>query len=201
MILIQCTGIILNDQKLNCNYIISNPENGSNYVENTQDRIYRCIIISNKTIGKEQQECSVIHGVIPPGTLNNTHTIFMLQFDYLSCVTPKNKYLIHLWTKGSDSDSNPLEEAVKSIFKEDTSDYKPFYFEKIIQKKKKDIPSNMFITSDIDDKLSLDHYVEEAKSIYNIICPNEEFIPEVPNPEDIIWEHDDTNEENTDNNN
>lgn len=190
----KCNGIKFNDQILNCKFLISNPENASRYVENSQDFIHRCVIVTDKSFGQEDNDCSVIHGVIPPDTFNNKHSIYLLQFDHLSCVTPKNKYLIHLWTKGVNSESvNPLEDVVSKLFENEerkSALLVKYFFDKVIQVPKKDIPSNIYMTQDVDSDLSLDRLMEEAKSLFEKICPGEEFIPEVPNPEDIIWEND-----------
>jgi hypothetical protein len=50
------------------------------------------------------------------------------------------------------------------------------------------LPGNVVLTSQPDSELGFDSVVAEAKSIFERICPNEEFLPTPPDPEDIIYE-------------
>jgi len=52
------------------------------------------------------------------------------------------------------------------------------------------LPSRIVVTSDPDNQVDCDSCVQEAQRIFASICPGEEFLPQVPNPEDILWEDD-----------
>lgn len=47
-------------------------------------------------------------------------------------------------------------------------------------------PDNLHIVSGARVGIDFDHCVKEAKRIFNNICPDQEFMPKPPDPEDII---------------
>uniref|UniRef100_A0AAQ5Y0I7 RAE1/2 domain-containing protein n=1 Tax=Amphiprion ocellaris TaxID=80972 RepID=A0AAQ5Y0I7_AMPOC len=53
-----------------------------------------------------------------------------------------------------------------------------------------DLPSNVFLCSGPDAALGHDHAVRQAESIFQKILPEEDFCPPAPNPEDIIYDGD-----------
>lgn len=61
------------------------------------------------------------------------------------------------------------------------------FFNQSSRKHRDDLPENFFIPDELDSSISVDNILLEAESIFESICPGEEFIPLVPNPEDIIY--------------
>ncbi|XP_074466278.1 rab proteins geranylgeranyltransferase component A 1 isoform X6 [Sebastes fasciatus] len=55
-----------------------------------------------------------------------------------------------------------------------------------------DLPSNVYVCSGPDGELGHEHAVRQAESIFHKILPEEEFCPPAPNPEDIIYDGDNT---------
>uniref|UniRef100_UPI0037E7A897 rab proteins geranylgeranyltransferase component A 1 n=1 Tax=Semicossyphus pulcher TaxID=241346 RepID=UPI0037E7A897 len=55
-----------------------------------------------------------------------------------------------------------------------------------------DLPSNVYVCSGPDAALGHDHAIRQAESIFQKILPEEEFCPPAPNPEDIIYDGDNT---------
>lgn len=49
------------------------------------------------------------------------------------------------------------------------------------------LPRGLTVSTEADLSLSFDAALEEAESIFKTIYPEEEFIPLVPNPEDVIY--------------
>lgn len=47
-------------------------------------------------------------------------------------------------------------------------------------------PANLHLVSGAKVCLDFDHHVKEAKRIFKEICPDQEFMPRPPDPEDII---------------
>jgi len=50
-----------------------------------------------------------------------------------------------------------------------------------------DKPVNMHIINDPDFELDFEQSLKQVETIFKAIYPDEEFIPTVPHPEDIIW--------------
>jgi hypothetical protein len=62
------------------------------------------------------------------------------------------------------------------------------YYDQIHRKPlEKDIPQNVHLVGDPDSTIDLESALIEAERIYRKICPTEEFMPQVPNPEDVIF--------------
>ncbi|XP_037604703.1 rab proteins geranylgeranyltransferase component A 1 isoform X3 [Sebastes umbrosus] len=55
-----------------------------------------------------------------------------------------------------------------------------------------DLPSNVYVCSGPDGELGHEYAVRQAESIFHKILPEEEFCPPAPNPEDIIYDGDNT---------
>lgn len=49
------------------------------------------------------------------------------------------------------------------------------------------LPSNVHVLTESQFSLSYDAAVAKAEAIFKLLCPDAEFIPKVPNPEDIIF--------------
>lgn len=52
------------------------------------------------------------------------------------------------------------------------------------------LPINVHIVSGPDATIGYEACVREAKEIFCKVCPDEEFLPKIPDPEDIIYEAD-----------
>ena len=50
------------------------------------------------------------------------------------------------------------------------------------------LPKNVYLTSDSSSAISFEGAVSEARSIFEDICPGEEFLPTPPDPSDIIYD-------------
>ena len=50
------------------------------------------------------------------------------------------------------------------------------------------LPQNVYLTSDPSAAVSFEGAVEEAQSIFEQICPGEDFLPTPPDPSDIIYD-------------
>lgn len=58
-----------------------------------------------------------------------------------------------------------------------------------------DLPSNVYVCSGPDCNLGNDNAVQQAETVFQKICPNEDFCPAPPNPEDIILDGDSSQQE------
>ncbi|XP_045896430.1 rab proteins geranylgeranyltransferase component A 1 [Micropterus dolomieu] len=60
-----------------------------------------------------------------------------------------------------------------------------------------DLPSNVYVCSGPDGDLGHEHAVRQAQAIFQKVLPEEEFCPPAPNPEDIIYDGDNTSSSTT----
>ncbi|XP_027298484.2 rab proteins geranylgeranyltransferase component A 1 isoform X1 [Cricetulus griseus] len=58
-----------------------------------------------------------------------------------------------------------------------------------------DLPSNVYVCSGPDSGLGNDNAVKQAETLFQQICPNEDFCPAPPNPEDIVLDGDSSQQE------
>lgn len=57
------------------------------------------------------------------------------------------------------------------------------------------LPGNVTVTSDPDPSISYEACINEAKTIFHEMYPSEEFLPKIPDPEDIVYEDEEINKE------
>ena len=62
------------------------------------------------------------------------------------------------------------------------------YLEQINRENEPQIPSNLFMIGGSKLKLDFDDHVSEAERLFKIICPDGQFLPRPPDPEDIIYD-------------
>ncbi|XP_061607454.1 rab proteins geranylgeranyltransferase component A 1 [Phyllopteryx taeniolatus] len=54
------------------------------------------------------------------------------------------------------------------------------------------LPSNVYVCSGPDSELGHEHAIKQAESIFHKIVPDQDFCPPAPNPEDILYDAEDT---------
>lgn len=190
-----CKGIVCTKgQDISCKYLVSNSLYLPNYSKETDEFMSRGIVVTNKSFVHQESSDSFVLGIIPPKALGNKNSIYLLQCDESVSMSPKGKFIVHLWTAGYDKSQDDLKNVVDTFFTSDTQrDDLPhnllnFFFSKHFKEGIQDKPSNVIVTNDVNFSLDMDDYFKEAESIFRSMFPEEEFIPQVPTPEDIIWE-------------
>ncbi len=124
--------------------------------------------------------------------------------------------MVHLVTEGTETAKKDLETAVKLLFddaqvtqensnptteeanedkQEKPISQKPFalfkaYFNFYSSTGDSftDLPKNFLVTSDPDLEIHNDNSVQEAKKIFQKVCPGQEFFEKIPDPENSVWE-------------
>jgi hypothetical protein len=117
--------------------------------------------------------------------------------DFAECV---KSFFDEDWDEKVEEPEAPME----TDKKEDDTNRKPrvhfsYYYshldsnERIENNLKKDvIPSNLYLIGGSRVELDFDFHIEQAKKIFRQICPTEDFMPKPPEPEDIIFDSNDT---------
>ena len=162
--------------------------------------VSRAVLLINKSMLKDWAEhISLLH--LPVSDVNH-EPVTLFELSYISQACPKNLYVVHLTMPCKISAKKDLTPVVEKLFRfpEDdsscvTEDDRPCILWSVYFNTKdvtpKDLsshcPENVFLTSGAGPQIDCDQCVLEAKSVFEKICPGEEFLPKAPNPEDIIY--------------
>ncbi|XP_050417118.2 rab proteins geranylgeranyltransferase component A [Patella vulgata] len=198
----KCEAIITSEgQRISCKWLIM----GSSYspkqyiTTDNQRQLSRCILFTDKSLlHSESQELSLLW--VPPSD-HNKHPITVLELPQSAMVCPKDLYMVHLTMEGSgdpETDFSPFVSQYLSTdgqTQNDEPSEKPSilwsgYFSQpvyTVNEKTTDVPSNIFILDGPSSDIHMDDPVSQAKEIFKHICPDEDFLPKPPHPDDIIY--------------
>eukprot|EP00002_Diphylleia_rotans_P015170 TRINITY_DN2938_c0_g1_i3.p1 TRINITY_DN2938_c0_g1~~TRINITY_DN2938_c0_g1_i3.p1 ORF type:complete len:632 (-),score=144.15 TRINITY_DN2938_c0_g1_i3:233-2128(-) len=151
------------------------------FLNKDKKRVYsRCICITDKPLTPSQE---MILASIPPGQFSNQQPIRILQSGSLSSNAPKGKYVVSLTTISSGGTAKEeLASVVANITQETNDGGKPrrfwcmyftqtFYDELLVGH-----PQNVHITPDPSGDIDPSPSVNDAKKIFQAICPDQLFL-------------------------
>ncbi|XP_062513686.1 rab proteins geranylgeranyltransferase component A 1-like isoform X2 [Corticium candelabrum] len=167
----------------------------------------RAVFVTDKSLRPENEE-SVTLVTVPPHAANSLGLVNVIELPPVSFACPKHIYLVHLTCKSSGKTAREdLEATAELLFNfsntpDESSGSKPnvlwrMYFSQTAVaggENKVCLPANVVLTSQPDTELGFESAVKEAASIFHRICPNEDFLPAPPDPEDIIYDPDEVHE-------
>lgn len=176
----------------------------SNSEEITKKYLSRAILITKQSI--VPQADSLDQGIpssqdlvsflrIPPSD-NNAHLIFLIELNSSALVCPKDLNIIYAWTQSaSDNPEDDLRATVQRLFKSDTSGIVwQFYYRQLTDNQsvfsgeppQRQSSPGLYITSPSCDDIDYASIVKESERIFKQMCPEEEFLPRAPDPDEII---------------
>ncbi|XP_027288812.1 rab proteins geranylgeranyltransferase component A 1 isoform X3 [Cricetulus griseus] len=184
--------------------------------ENTCSRVQyrqisRAVLITDGSVLKTDSDQQISILTVPaeePG--NFAVRVIELCSSTMTCM--KGTYLVHLTCMSSKTAREDLEQVVQKLFTpytemeaENEHVEKPrilwaLYFNMrdssdISRDCYNDLPSNVYVCSGPDSGLGNDNAVKQAETLFQQICPNEDFCPAPPNPEDIVLDGDSSQQE------
>ncbi|XP_023386959.1 rab proteins geranylgeranyltransferase component A 1 isoform X3 [Pteropus vampyrus] len=179
-------------------------ENTCSHVQYRQ--ISRAVLITDRSVLQTDSDQQISILTVPaeePGT--SAVRIIELCSSTMTCM--KGTYLVHLTCTSSETARGDLEPVVQKLFTpyaeteiENEEIEKPrllwaLYFNMrdssdVSRNSYNDLPSNVYVCSGPDCGLGNDNAVKQAETVFQQICPNEDFCPPPPNPEDIILDGD-----------
>ncbi|XP_034341387.1 rab proteins geranylgeranyltransferase component A 1 isoform X2 [Arvicanthis niloticus] len=174
-------------------------------------QISRAVLITDGSVLKTDSDQQVSILTVPaeePGSF--AVRVIELCSSTMTCM--KGTYLVHLTCMSSKTAREDLEPVVQKLFTpyteieaENEHVEKPrilwaLYFNMrdssdISRDCYNDLPSNVYVCSGPDCGLGNDNAVKQAETLFQQICPNEDFCPAPPNPEDIILDGDSSQQE------
>uniref|UniRef100_A0A8I5N8W4 Rab proteins geranylgeranyltransferase component A n=1 Tax=Papio anubis TaxID=9555 RepID=A0A8I5N8W4_PAPAN len=169
-------------------------------------QISRAVLITDRSVLKTDSDQQISILTVPaeePGTF--AVRVIELCSSTMTCM--KGTYLVHLTCTSSKTAREDLEPVVQKLFIpytemeiENEQVEKPrilwaLYFNMrdssdISRSCYKDLPSNVYVCSGPDCGLGNDNAVKQAETLFQEICPSEDFCPPPPNPEDIVLDGD-----------
>ncbi|XP_036860707.1 rab proteins geranylgeranyltransferase component A 1 isoform X2 [Manis javanica] len=188
-------------------FLVEDSYFSENTCSNVQYRqISRAVLITDRSVLKADSDQQISILTVPaeePGTL--AVRVIELCSSTMTCM--KGTYLVHLTCTSSKTAREDLEPVVQKLFAPYTETEieieeveKPrllwaLYFNMrdssdVSRNAYNDLPSNVYVCSGPDCGLGNDNAVKQAETLFQKICPNEDFCPPPPNPEDIILDGD-----------
>ncbi|XP_067681874.1 rab proteins geranylgeranyltransferase component A 2-like [Haliotis asinina] len=182
-------------QRIDCKHLILGPS----YIPDTlkdkasDSKISRAILITNKSVlTSENQELSMLH-LLPEDDPGRPITI--LELPPSSMVCSRDSFVVHVTRTGSGDPEADILPAINNFFGSEQTDEKPCILWSLFfsQDDQSDVtpssttPSNVYLLPGPGTEIDMDDIVLHARKIWEKICPDEEFLPKPPNPEDIIY--------------
>ncbi|XP_059208425.1 rab proteins geranylgeranyltransferase component A 1 [Centropristis striata] len=163
----------------------------------------RAILITDGSVlpGDSDQQVSMV--TVPPIAAGRP-AVKMVELCPSTMTCMPGTYLVHLTCQSVGSAYEDLSPVVTKMFRTPEShDLEScpsvlwcMFFNMVdgsgLQDEGHDLPSNVFLCSGPDGSLGHDHAVRQAETIFQKILPEEEFCPPAPNPEDIIYDGENT---------
>ncbi|XP_073919145.1 rab proteins geranylgeranyltransferase component A 1 isoform X7 [Castor canadensis] len=167
-------------------------------------QISRAVLITDRSVLKTDSDQQISILTIPAEEAG-TFAVRVIELCSSTMTCMKGTYLVHLTCTSSKTARQDLEPIVQKLFtpftemeNENEQFEKPrilwaLYFNMrdssdISRSCYDDLPSNVYVCSGPDCGLGNDNAVRQAEALFQQICPNEDFCPAPPNPEDIILE-------------
>uniref|UniRef100_A0A8C6GH56 Rab proteins geranylgeranyltransferase component A n=1 Tax=Mus spicilegus TaxID=10103 RepID=A0A8C6GH56_MUSSI len=174
-------------------------------------QISRAVLITDGSVLKtdSDQQVSIL---TVPAEESGSFAVRVIELCSSTMTCMKGTYLVHLTCMSSKTAREDLERVVQKLFTpyteieaENEQVEKPrilwaLYFNMrdssdISRDCYNDLPSNVYVCSGPDCNLGNDNAVQQAETVFQQICPNEDFCPAPPNPEDIILDGDSSQQE------
>ncbi|XP_066105044.1 rab proteins geranylgeranyltransferase component A 1 [Saccopteryx bilineata] len=168
-------------------------------------QISRAVLVTDRSVLQADSDQQISILTVPaeePGAC--AVRVIELCSSTMTCM--KGTCLVHLTCSSSKTAREDLEPVVQKLFtpytetETENEGEKPrllwaLYFNMrdssaVSRNSYNDLPSNVYVCSGPDCGLGNDIAVKQAETLFQQICPNEDFCPPPPNPEDIILEGD-----------
>ncbi|CAL1539756.1 unnamed protein product [Lymnaea stagnalis] len=196
----KCCGIVTtNGQRISCRYVVAEESYlPSSYVQkNSARKISRAIFITDSSIlSSENSELSLLHYVSQD---DRNRPVTVMELPNSACVCPKDVFVVHLTREsGCDDPVEDLKEVRDKLFTTENKDEAEakskilwsMYFQQndasTVTQTVSALPNVLVVPGGGSAGIDLDFTVSEAKKIFLTVCPDEDFLPKPPNPEDII---------------
>ncbi|XP_061926179.1 rab proteins geranylgeranyltransferase component A 1 [Entelurus aequoreus] len=168
--------------------------------------ISRAVLITDRSILPSDSEQQVSVVTVPPMEAGRP-AVRMVELCPSTMTCMPGTHLVHLTCQSLGSAYEDLSPVVTRMFRtpesnehvsteESPSVLWCLYFNMDngcdVEVEGQQLPSNVYLCSGPDDALGHEHAIRQAESIFHKIVPEEDFCPPAPNPEDIVYDGDNT---------
>uniref|UniRef100_A0A8C5TUY5 Rab proteins geranylgeranyltransferase component A n=1 Tax=Malurus cyaneus samueli TaxID=2593467 RepID=A0A8C5TUY5_9PASS len=174
-------------------------------------QISRAVLITDQSVLNTDSEQQVSILTVPP-LESGKAAVCVIELCSSTMTCMKDTYLVHLTCPSTKTAREDLEPVVQKLFNLNTEKEteneeleKPkvlwaVYFNMrdssgVEKNSYAGLPSNVYVCSGPDPALGNDCAVKQAETIFREMFPTEEFCPPAPNPEDIIYDEDEVEPE------
>ncbi|KAK2882342.1 rab proteins geranylgeranyltransferase component A 1 [Channa argus] len=202
----RCKAVIdSRGQRISCShFVVEDGYVGEDRKVDTPPRfLSRAVLITDRSIlpSDSDQQVSVV--TVPP-IAEGCPVVKMVELCSSTMTCIPGTYLVHLTCQSVGSAYDDLSPVVTRCFHTPDSpdqDRRPsvrwcLYFNMAdgsgVEVEGHNLPSNVYVCSGPDADLGHEHAIKQAKSIFHKILPEEDFCPPAPNPEDIIYDGENT---------
>lgn len=206
----RCKAVIdSRGQRISCShFVVEDGFVGADRKVATPTRLLsRAVLITDASVlpGDSEQQVSLV--TVPPTDGRPAVNMVELSPSTMTCIP--GTYLVHLTCRSVGSAYEDLSPVVTRMFctaECQDQENRPavlwcLYFNMAdgsgVEPEGHDLPSNVYVCSGPDGALGHEHAIKQAESIFLKILPEEEFCPPAPNPEDIIYDGENTSPTST----
>lgn len=208
----RCKAVIdSRGQRISCNHFVV--EDGfvgadRKKVATPTRSVSRAVLITDSSVLPADSEQQVSLVTVPPAA-GGCPAVRMVELSPSTMTCIPGTYLVHLTCQSVGSAYEDLSPVVARMFHTPEShdqENRPsvlwcLYFNMAdgsgVEVEGHDLPCNVYVCSGPDGALGHDHAIKQAESIFQKILPEEEFCPPAPNPEDIIYDGENTSHTST----
>ncbi|XP_071362674.1 rab proteins geranylgeranyltransferase component A 1 isoform X2 [Trachinotus anak] len=163
----------------------------------------RAVLITDGSVLPTDSDQQVSMVTIPPIAAGSP-AVKMVELCPSTMTCMPGTYLVHLTCQSVGSAFEDLSPVVRRMFHTPESHDQEkcpsvlwcLYFNMAdgsgVEVEGHDLPSNVYLCSGPDGNLGHDHSIRQAELIFQKILPEEDFCPPAPNPEDIIYDGENT---------
>ncbi|XP_041359846.1 rab proteins geranylgeranyltransferase component A-like [Gigantopelta aegis] len=192
-----CAVITTEGQRIECKHVILGPTyTPKEFIHTDRSSISRGILLTDKSIlHDDTTELSLLYSIPQKSDDGHQYPVSVLELPPSSMVCPRDMNVIHLTRQATSGAEADLASTVDVLFTNEEDTSKPSIlwslyftqkdFSNIETTEKK--PDNVYIMPGPGTELDMDSAVEQARRVWETVCPEEEFLPKPPNPEDIIY--------------
>lgn len=179
------SDILVMDQNSSINAHLANlfPSSG--------DKLSRAILITKESLAPNPENL-ISFLRIPPSDIN-VNVVHLLELNSSVMVCPPDINIVYIWMKSPTANAKvDLNLIVNQLFKDDLKHaiIWKFFYQQLSGPQtgliKTEEIDSLFITSPPSSDIDYNHCINEARQIFNKMCPEQEFLPRAPDPDEII---------------
>lgn len=155
-------------------------------------RLSRGILITKESVAEPNKD-NMLSFLRIPASSSRANIVFMLELTSSVLVSPPGYNVVHFWTKASSAKPEAdLEPTVNLLYKDrkDCIAWKYYYQQTSCDGSYTSAESQedckIHVTSPPCNDIDYDFCIREAETIFKSLCPDEEFLPRAPDPDEII---------------